>query len=494
MIGQSIRVRLTAWYVTVLAVATLTLTGASWWLSSQSVDRAADISLHARIEGVQRFLENPRTRLTVERLRDEFREYAELTQSEALLEVIDGNGVVLCQPSVPGWTDMTDAEAARAGAANGVPVVRLLGGLPFRVAMTRVEAAGRQYRVTVAAPMGPSQAALERFHRLLIWLWPAVLAFAGAGGYWVSRRALAPVAHMTDAVQAITVESLDRRLELPPADDELRRLASTFNDMLARLQSAVNDIVRFTADASHELRTPVALIRTTAELSLRQARTPGEYRQALDEVLDYARHMSGLVEDLLILARSDAGLDPAGREAVDIGALAAAAGREVQPLADRRSVHLGLEPPSEPFIVRGNGQSLHRLLLILLDNALRYTPPGGHVDLRVRPASRDGDTAPGVLIEVSDDGIGLDPVDGPRLFERFYRGARARRHAPDGSGLGLAIAQTIVNLHGGSIAVTAVDPAGDRRGCLVRVRMPLDPDAPPQAASGPPLVLAQEPT
>lgn len=473
MMGASIRARLTAWYVAVLAIATLTLTGASWWLSSQSVIRAADISLEARVEGVRDFLENPRTRLTVEGLQDEFSEYAELTRGEALLEVIDGSGVVLCRPSIPGWAEMADGEARIATSSEVRPNDRILGTLPFRVASARVEALGRMYRVTVAAPMGPAYAALNRFHRWLLLLLPAVLALAGAGGYWVSRRALAPVDQVTRAVQAITVQSLDQRLEVPAADDELRRLASTFNDVLARLQSAVGDIVRFTADASHELRTPVSLIRTTAELALRHERTPPEYRAALTDVVDHAQNMSALVDDLLVLARTDAGIEPHEAALLDLREVASDAGREIAELAKGRSVSVSVDTPVESLMVKGDRVSLRRLVLILLDNAVKYSPAGNKVHLRVwgeRPASDEIGFA---VMQVTDCGIGLDPAEASRIFERFYRGARARQHAPDGTGLGLAIAQTIVERYEGSIALSPSGNANGAAGCRVEVRLPL---------------------
>jgi len=440
--------------------------------------RAADIGLEARVQGVQNFLENPQTRLTIDGLRDEFSEYAELTRGEALLEVIDRSGVVLCQPSVPGWAEMAAAEARFVESSAVRPTDRTLGGLPYRVASARVEALGRRYRVTVAAPMGPAYQALERFHRLLILLLPAVLAFAGAGGYWVSRRALAPVDRMTRAVQAITMQSLDRRLEVPSNDDELRRLASTFNDVLSRLQSAVGDVIRFTADASHELRTPVALVRTTAELALRQERAPHEYRKALDEVLEYARRISALVEDLLVLARTDAGMETRGDTTFDLRQVVSETRHEVEALAERRSVDLRVEVPPQSLIVQGDSESLERLLLILVDNAVKYSRPGGEVRLRlsVAPSARDG--RPAALVEVSDDGIGLDPAERERLFERFYRGARARQQAPDGSGLGLAIARTIVERNHGLITLS---PAGEGtgHGCRARVLLPLDRVGPP---------------
>ena len=470
MIGASIGVRLTAWYVAVLAVSTVTLTGASWWLSTRSVVRAADISLEARVEGVRDFLENPRTRLTVEGLQDEFSEYAELTRGEALLEVIDGTGVILCRPSIPGWAEMANGEARMAYSRDVRPNDRLVGRLPFRVASATIEAVGRTYRVTVAAPMGPAYAALNRFHRWLLLLLPAVLALAGAGGYWVSRRALAPVDQITRAVQAITVQNLDQRLEVPAADDELRRLASTFNDVLARLESAVSEMVRFTADASHELRTPVSLIRTTAELALRHERTPSEYQVALSEVLEHARQMSALVDDLLVLARTDAGIETREDAVFDLRKTASETSKEIATLADRAGVTLSIDLLSEPLIVRGDTVPLRRLLMILLDNAVKYSPRGGTVRLRMGVAPSVGVGARAAVIEVSDSGIGFDPAETPRLFERFYRSARARQHDPNGTGLGLAIAEKIIERYNGSITLS---PSANASGCCVTVKLPL---------------------
>ncbi len=471
---MSIRARLTAWYVGVLTIAIVTLASASVWLSTQSVIRAADIGLRARVEGVRDFLDNPHTRLSIEDLRDEFSEYAELTRGEALLEVVNGSGVVLCRPAIPGWIEMADRNAQFASSGDVRPADRLLGRLPFRVASAHLSSHGQIYRVTVAAPMGPAYEALDRFHRLLFVLLPGVIVLAGVGGYWISRRALAPVDQVTRAVQAITVQNLDQRLELPPADDELRRLASTFNHVLARLESAVADIVRFTADASHELRTPVSLIRTTAELALRHERAPEDYRTALAEVGSHTRHMSELVDDLLVLARTDAGIEPRETSPLDLREVATEACRDVAEVASRRSVTVGVDVPADRICVDGDAVSLRRLLLILLDNAVKYSIPGGEVRLRL-DVTRTGQDGMSAVVEIVDEGIGLDASETTRVFERFYRGTRARQHAPDGTGLGLAIAQTIVNRCHGSIELTSSNGNG-RRGCHVRVTLPLHPE------------------
>jgi signal transduction histidine kinase len=462
----SIRAKLTAWYVGVLSLIALAFAAAGWWLSTQSVLHAIDTSLRARVTGVGAFLRNPQTRLTVDSLRDEFGEYAELTRGEALLEVVDPSGAVLCRPSIPGWAGLSHAGTPAGGV---LPEDRVLGGQPFRVASADVVAHDRTYHVTVAAPMRQAYEALNRFHRLLLGLLPLLIALAGAGGYWVSRRALAPVDQVTRAVQAITVRSLNQRLDLPPADDELRRLAATFNDVLERLEAAVADIVRFTSDASHQLRTPVSLIRTTTELALRHDRSPAEYRHALTEIGGHARHMSGLVADLLALARTDAGIEPHGALPVDVSEAVRQAVREAGEIGAGRGITISTAVPEEPLFVTGDQLSLTRLLVILLENAVRYSREGGRVSLRVAREESDGRER--AVVAVSDEGIGIDPSERPRLFERFFRGSRARQHAPDGTGLGLAIAHTIVQRYGGSIAI---EPSGrpDGSGCQVTVRIP----------------------
>lgn len=472
MIEVSVRVRLTAWYLAILAVTALGVIAASWWLSARSVDAATDSALRARVDGVRDFLENPDTVLSTESVRDEFREYAELTRGEALLGVVDASGTILCRPAVRGWTAIENATGGNEIAHDGRPADLWIGEAPFRVASRWIKARGRHYKVTVAAPMKDADAALARFHRLLALVLPVALLVAGAGGYWISRRALAPVDRMTSAVQAITLERLDRRLELPPAEDELRRLASTFNDMLARLQAAVGEMARFTADASHELRTPVTLMRTTAELSLRHKRSANEYRRALEDVLAHSEQMTGLLNDLLMLARTDAGIELRRPMEVDLADLAALTVREIQPGAAGRSVDVRIEEPRDACIVQGDRLSLRRLLTIVLDNAMKYTPDGGEVQVSLQQVAV-GSGAAAVALTVTDSGIGIDPAEMPYLFDRFYRGVRARQRAPEGSGLGLAIARTIVEQHHGSIAVFAGNLVAGQHGCRVEVVLPL---------------------
>ncbi len=458
----SIRARLTIWYLGALAFALITLSVGSWWLFHRSIVAAADESLLARIDGVHRYIVSMQRALAPEDLKDELAEYSQLSAGDPLLEIVDETGSALYRPALADWADVRiDPPASPAIAFTD----RTAAGRPFRVAAATIPAGPHRYRVVAAVPMGPADAAWARFGWLLALLLPVLGLVAGAGGYWISGRALAPVDRMTRAVQAISLRNLDRRLDVPPAHDELRRLAVTFNEMLARLQTAVADMVRFTAEASHELRTPVSLMRATAEVTLAQPRTRDEYRDVLLDLLGQTERLSVLVANLLALARADAGVESPDVSDVDLSAIAVAATREVQPALEQRELTLDLELKGAP-VIRGTAESLRRLLLIVLDNAIKYTPPGGI--LRVLVGTADAAAGRDAFVEITDTGPGIDPAERPYVFDRFYRGAAARADG-DGSGLGLSLAQTIVERHGGSIALAA-GPGG--RGCRVRITLP----------------------
>jgi len=460
----SIRVRLTAGYLAVLMAATLLLAGGVWGLFRESVIRAADASLAGRVEGTRQFIERIQRELPPEEVSDEFKEFADMTRGEALIECIDEHGRTLHAPAMNGWDQLR---------ASPSPVAALhveerhVAGVPFRAVATEIVVDGHRFQLWAATSMADAYGSLTRLGWLLAALVPIVLVLAAAGGFWISGRALAPVDRITRDVQSISWRSLDRRLDEPAADDELRRLAVTFNAMLARIQSAAAEMARFTADASHELRTPVSLTRTTAEVALGRERSAGEYRAALIEISAQMERMSALVNDLMLLARSDAGVEPTATQTVDLRALVTETTGALRPALEREGVtfQLSIDESPAPLTLIGNPESLRRLLVILLDNAIKYTPRDGHITVRVSRADH------GWAIDVIDSGTGLDAVDRVRAFDRFYRGAVARQRAPEGSGLGLSIARTIVDRHAGVISLA---PAPGNLGCWARVVLPAD--------------------
>jgi heavy metal sensor kinase len=462
MTRRSIRVRLALWYLAVLAPATLALAAGSWWLARRSVNDEVDRTLQARIDGARTFLTDMAgEHLGVRHMKEEFGEYVELSHGEALLDVTDSSGEVLSRPGLAGWTTLAGGLEATTAATD-----RTFNGDPFRVASETFTAGTSQYHVVVAMPVRAGRDALRRFAWILVGLVPVVLVIAGIGGYAVAGRALAPVDRMTRIVQETTLRNLDRRLDVPMADEELRRLAVTFNDMLGRMQAGVADLTRLTAEASHELRTPVSLVRTTAEVALSRPRSTDEYREALEDVLGHAVRMSALVGNLLALARADAGVEAGEPARVDLARLVRELGQDFRSTALARSLGLVVAADA-PVHVVGDAASIRRLLVILLENAVAYTPAGGRIDLSVA-----GGAAPASIIavvDVVDTGIGLDPEERERVFDRFYRGAAAREHVAEGSGLGLSIARAIVARARGTIDLS---PGPGGRGCHARVILP----------------------
>jgi heavy metal sensor kinase len=457
----SIRARLTAWFAAVLGLVLVVLAAATWWVLDDSLHDTIDQALAGRVAAISRFLNAPGTSQSFEELREDLREYVALDPGWNLIRIRDERAVQLYR------SDAFDVDAVAAIPAgplpsSGVYQDLVMRGQPVRMLTARVEVGGQPYLVDVAWPVGELQEAIDEFRWTALLIIPCGIIAAAIGGYWISRRALAPVDHIARTARAITAQRLGRRLDVPATGDELQRLSETLNDMLARLETAFAETTRFTADASHELRTPVALIRTTAEVALRRPRSAEEYRQALEGILRESERTSGLVQDLLTLTRADAGVDGWSPSRVDLRALVGELREKLVALCEGRGLTLRLNAPEQSVFVDGEQAALGRLVVILIDNAAKYTPAPGEVRVTLR-------TVDGMAeIEVADTGIGISAEDLPRVFERFYRADKARSRESGGAGLGLSIARWIVERHGGRITIES--EAG--RGCRARAQLP----------------------
>jgi len=314
------------------------------------------------------------------------------------------------------------------------------------------------FDLEIAAPVADAEHTLSLLRFLLWSMIPVVIAIACIGGAWLSGRALKPVNDIAAAALTISIENLAERLPVPPTGDELARLTEVLNTMFARLESAVKTLSQFVADASHELRTPLAVIRTTAELALRRARTPESYRDSLQEVAAEAERMTRLVEELLILARSDAATAEMPLAAVDLREVLDEVCDEMRSLAEMRQIRIEAayvaSQDAAGAIVAGNRPALHRLFLVLLDNALKFSRPGGQVILSVDHSESR------VAVSIQDFGAGISERDLPNIFQRFYRADQARTGS--GHGLGLSLAKSIARVHGASIEVQSTEGAGSR--------------------------------
>jgi two-component system OmpR family sensor kinase len=447
---RSIRARLTLWYTSLLTVTVLLLGGLAYGLLGYSLSRDLDRAL----QGVALTLaaqpsrgSSPSVPADVEAI---FRRFFGFSPWDRYVE--------RRHP----WSDREPQDSPlRSGrlplspnamhrAASGLETFETLEGLgpyPVRVLTQPVREAGR---VTSLIQVGMSleSVAVTRRHFLLVMaaVLPLALLCAGGGGWILARRALRPVDRMTEAARRIGAEHLNERLEATGADDELDRLAATLNDMLGRLDTAFRQIRQFSADASHELQTPLTILQGELEIALRAPRSPEEYQRVLASALEESARIARLVEGLLLLSRADAGVLRMDRQPVDLAELVAEVGEHARVLAEAREVALECKL-GMPTLMQGDREHLRRLLLNLVDNGIKYTPAGGQVTLSLQ---HDGEWA---ALRVADTGIGLAPEEQERIFQRFYRAPEAVLQADEGSGLGLCIARSIAEAHGGRIEV-----------------------------------------
>jgi two-component system, OmpR family, sensor kinase len=338
------------------------------------------------------------------------------------------------------------------GAWHGTVTAR--GGQHVRLYSAALIANGTIFGVV---QVGESLARIDSAMRAIAFDWlliaPFALALSALGGYWLAARAFRPIDRLTAAAHQIEAEDLHRRVPVPRTADEVQRLALTFNEMIARLEDAFARQRRFVADASHELRTPVAAIRSLTDVALAEPASADEYAAVLRDVNAETERLGSLIADLLALARADDGQTRIEREPVRLDVLASEVAAIAEPLAAERGITLETRA-SQPVTIVGDEPRLIQAVMNLLDNALAYTDPGGSVTVEV--AAVNG----AALVRVRDCGIGIAPEDLPHIFERFYRADPARDRHATGSGLGLAIADWAIQAHDGAIAAESEPGAG----------------------------------
>jgi two-component system, OmpR family, heavy metal sensor histidine kinase CusS len=452
-----IRLKLTAWYFAVLAVTFAVFGAAAFFAMQESIERTVDENLHDRASDVQKLMtrvagEEPET------LADELREHAELQEEGDLLQVADSEGHWIYRSRLMRRYNVPLKEAPS-------PVIYDLhvGDLPLRILATQAHVGSGSYVIQIATLMDDYQDALDHFKWVLLLLSPLLLLLASVGGYWMSRRALRPVDEITRAARRISHKNISSRLAVPQSRDELQRLSETLNGMLERLEGAFRRITQFTADASHELRTPVALMRTTAELLLRKPRQETEYREALSQILKELERTSTLIEKLMVIAREDSGSEALQFARIDLAEHLQEACHQCHALADSKQITFQERIGSARIFVEGDAQALERLFFILVDNAVKYTLTGGQVTVSLSESNGIAD------VQIRDTGIGIGGADLPHIFERFYRADKARSRDLGGAGLGLAIGRWITEAHEGTIEVQSTPGEGS----LFCVRLPI---------------------
>ncbi len=466
---RPIRVRLTLWYVLLLAAVLLIFSGALYLALRITLYDDLDDILRSSAALIANTLEvDAQGRLTAGPGQSVL--WNNPKRGEHFWRVLDPSGQVMEQAGVQDMGGLPVDPAVMAAAMAGQEVVQTVraGGDPVRVYTAPVYHGGQIIGVVQEGiSLDDVHKTLAIFRWILILALPVTLALASVGGLFLASRALRPVDHITRTAQSISARGLSQRLNLNLPDDELGRLACTFDAMIARLDGAFRRQRRFTADASHELRTPLTIIKGDLSLALARPRDAAYYHRVLTEIDEEVDQMSRLVERLLTLARADAEGVSLHRQTVDLSVLLADLTEQTRPLAEAKGLALtaqiapGLTASVDPDAVT-------QIVLNLLDNAIKYTASG-----RVRLSARR--TGPGndeIRIAISDSGPGIPAEHLPHVFDRFYRVDRARSRELGGAGLGLAIARELAHAHGGDVTVHSV--AGE--GSTFTARLPSPDD------------------
>jgi heavy metal sensor kinase len=480
MMFSSVRSRLTLWYAGVLTFTLLLLSLVIYWIVRQNVMARTDAGL---VELSDSFLATLDAELkdapAAEGVADAARQsmlehqypghsFAVITESGSLLassaelpsavEHARGGAKPVITQSV-----LDSCLAALATPPNSFRNV-WVGHRSARCYSRRFPAAQHSYQLVIIASLHPENELIGNIRIALGWLIPLTILLASAGGYFLARKSLAPVADMSSRADRIGESTIHDRLPIRNPDDELGRLAATFNRLLDRLDLAFERQRRFIADASHELRTPVAILQGESEVALsKEIRSEQEYRESLAILHHEARRLSRVVDDMFTLSRADAGQYPVASRDFYLDELIADSVQAVRSLAAAKSITLQ-NPSSGELPILADESLLRRMLLNLLDNAIKYTPTGGTVT--VTAAAVSGQT----VIVVSDNGPGIPAALQPRIFERFFRGdqSRTRSGSNSGAGLGLSIAKWIAEAHHGTLELTRSDSSGT----VFTVRLP----------------------
>lgn len=469
----SIRTRLTFWYVTLLTVSLIAF-GAAFsysllkvfiYRTDNQISSVANMMVHTVIR--------PSGQLFLPRDFDIILErFFGIRTAGNYIQVLDPHGNMVAKSSNLENLNIPiskDTYHAALGGYTTYEVVRKVGRYPIRVVAQPIFVDGK---LVAIVQVGSSMEGIEEvFHSLayiLILSTVASVVVAGVVGWFLARKALKPVTELTSAARRIGVENLNERINVEIPNDEIGRLAATINEMIGRLEKSFKQVRQFTADASHELKTPLTILKGEMEIALRSKDNPASMREALTSSLEEIDRMSSIVKNLLDLAKMDVEKATFAKEPVNLEKVLSDRFEQLKRLALDRGVHMYILK-SSPAVIYGDGVRIGQLFFNLMDNAIKYTPHGGVVELSLFTET-GAPGAPGqALYRVKDTGIGISKEDRPYIFDRFYRVDKARSREVGGAGLGLSICKEIAEAHGGSIEVESESG----RGSVFTVRLPL---------------------
>jgi signal transduction histidine kinase len=461
-----IRVRLTFWYSIVIAATLFTIGFISLWMVHRAIDDLENNELQQRVRSVRRFLESRPQKETSAELHDAITAAYDVSHGNKWLQVIDehGNWIYRSQHVVAAYPNLVLPQRAP---TDGSYFSYTADSISVHALIEPITVRGVRYTVQTGLSLTKTLAILSNFRIQLTILTTLALFVSSLAGHFMSRKALAPIGAIASEARRINDKNLNTRLPVLETRDELASLSSTLNQMLSRIEAGYQSVRSFTANAAHELRSPVALVRAETEVALAFPRDADYYRDTCERVLENSKRMTHLIDQLLTLARADAGVEVLRFKPVNVPDLIEDVAEEwFERFSDARIQFIREVAPIE-FWVEADYPALKRLLNILLENAWRYTPSGRSVTLLFSEQEQTSEIAT-AEIAVVDTGVGIALEDQKRIFERFCRVARPLHGDFSGSGLGLSLAQWIATRHRSSIVLRSSPGNGSRFSILLK--------------------------
>ncbi len=458
---RRIRVRLTLWYVFLLAIVLVLFSLVLYFSLKGSLLAEVDRGLRNSAGQVASSLDWEGSRLTVQESEGSPNVLTKMSSQGFVVVLSEDNGQVI-QSAGPYSAVLAKGQVL----SSGYQTVKTPEG-DWRIYSAKISVPHRkqQLLLRVGEPLKRTESALSTLIVLELIIVPIVLCLAIVVGLFLADRALKPIGRITELAASIEAVDLDQRLDMDLPDDDLGRLARTFDEMLQRLDQAFSVQKRFASEAAHELRTPLTIMKGNTEVALARERTAAEYREALSELKEEVDHLTLLSEDLLALSQADSDNPTLDFQELDIGDVVETAVNTVSPIAKQKGIHIEMERHDQAHIT-GDSNKLVRMFVNILDNAIKYCPPGSMVFVSLLQGNQ------GTEVEFRDTGPGIDLEELDHVFDRFHRSALAREMNPGGSGLGLPIARWIARAHGGDIE--AMSRPGE--GAHFKVSFPLRQD------------------
>jgi len=472
MVFRSLRFKLTLWYVAILAVLLISFSSFLYITLSRSLYRDVDNRLRSLAHLIATESGTPSSTFAFGNIDQAVRATLNLRPVGKFIQVLDESGNIGEKSENLKNVQLPINLQALKNASKGFitfETVRSFGNTPLRMMTLPVIEKGHMARIIqVASSLEDVEDALRTLFIILVITVPLALLVASLGGLFLANQALKPVDHITQTARMITSQNLNQRIKSLKVKDEISRLIETFNEMISRLDQSFHQIRQFSSDASHELKTPLTILKGEVEVALRKERTSQDYEQILKSNLEEINRMSKIVDNLLLLARTETGEIRLFKEEVNLSHIVSEVVGQLTMLAHAKDLQIVATNHQEDILLYGDALRIRQMLLNLIENSIKYTEPGGSISVsleRNAPLSLSGkeqEFYDGVKIVVSDTGIGIAKEDQERIFGRFFRVDKARSREQGGSGLGLSICKWIVEAHQGEISVESELGKGSR--------------------------------